>query len=80
MNEAMFWRIVWKEYRQQWSLWLAIAGLTVFVQWMVLASTVLAQDRLPAALAASWRSFAADGAAGFRIRTGSRSCPGRWAP
>lgn len=32
MNDAIFWRLVWKEYRLQRALWLSIAGMTITAQ------------------------------------------------
>lgn len=32
MNDAIFWRLVWKEYRLQRAFWLSIAGMTITAQ------------------------------------------------
>jgi len=37
MNESVFWRLVWKEYRLQRAFWISMAVLTVLVQLLVLA-------------------------------------------
>ena len=37
MSLSIFWRVVWKEYRLQRSLWIAMAALTVMVQLLVIA-------------------------------------------
>jgi hypothetical protein len=41
MNTAIFWRLVWKEYRQQRALWLAIAAAGLIFQVAVLVYCVL---------------------------------------
>jgi len=41
MNEAIFWRVVWKEYRQQRSLWCAIMVAGVILQVGVMLTFVL---------------------------------------
>ncbi len=40
MNSAIFWRLVWKEYRQQQSLWIAIAlaGLLIQIATLIFCS------------------------------------------
>jgi hypothetical protein len=47
MNDPVFWRLVWKEYRLQRALWISMAVLTVVVQLLVLAFTRDAVDRVP---------------------------------
>ena len=37
MNRSIFWRLVWKEYRLQRALWIAMAVLTVLAQFAVVA-------------------------------------------
>ena len=37
MSLSIFWRLVWKEYRLQRALWLAMALLTVLLQLLVVA-------------------------------------------
>jgi hypothetical protein len=29
MNDAIFWRLVWKDYRLQRAFWLSIAAMTI---------------------------------------------------
>ena len=43
----IYWRFVWKEYRQLRGFWLAILVLTVIVQWILV---VLSPATLPAVL------------------------------
>ncbi|MGB7736470.1 MAG: hypothetical protein WBL72_22530 [Thermoguttaceae bacterium] len=37
MTPSIFWRVVWKEYRLQRSLWIAMAALTAILQLLVIA-------------------------------------------
>jgi hypothetical protein len=46
MNLSIFWRLVWKEYRLQRPLWIAMAVLMVLVQLLVLALVTSPHDKL----------------------------------
>ena len=38
MNRSIFWRLLWKEYRLQRALWIAMAVLTAMLLWLVSSS------------------------------------------
>ena len=46
MNRSIFWRLVWKEYRLQRALWVAIVVLTLLLQAIVVWTVADAADRV----------------------------------
>ena len=46
MNRSIFWRLVWKEYRLQRALWIAIAVLTFLLQGIVVGTVASSVDRV----------------------------------
>jgi len=47
MNSAIFWRLVWKEYRIQRAFWVSMAVLTALLELIVLVSIGKPSDRTP---------------------------------
>ena len=45
MNRSIFWRLVWKEYRLQRALWIAMAVLTALLLWLVFEFSPNARER-----------------------------------
>ena len=56
MNRSIFWRLVWKEYRLQRPLWIAMAVLTVVL--MLLLFAFLSPQRPPTVSVLGWRGTA----------------------
>lgn len=88
MTSTLFWRLIWKEYRVQRSLWLALLVAVALLQWMVISMSHIRDAGvwfgLVAiggflgwfyALGAGAISFAADREDGTQIRLVTMACP-----